>query len=438
MEVLERPGLLKSMKFPEDTSRFIHENYHYGSFYKLQIPFINLYIVTDPSVAQHILILNENNYEKSQIYWKELRKVIGEALGTVEGDRWIEFKKIHNKSFNPGAVRNYFAQVTHYINAYLDNWSEEGQLEDLTEAFAYLNISIVMDTIFGRKETELQHDIASNLAKGENIIAYRSKAPWSPFIASLNGKNREAKSYVRFFDEQSKRAISENLDHPEVVNLMNHLIAESPLKGKNTISLDTIRNEMIVYLGASTETAGVAEAWTTHLLHEHPEYLKKVINEIDTLDCDGINETHLDKLTYTTWAVKESLRLFPPSHAIIRDAMNDDVIGDKKIKKGDAFYISTYGLHRDPRNWEDPDAFIPERFAEEENFKPYHYMPFGAGKHTCIGRFMALPMIVMTVAELFRRFEVKIETERPLKAVSISTLKPDQPIRTTLIPRRTV
>jgi cytochrome P450 len=435
MVTSNKPGLLTSLKFPKDTSKFIHENFHFGSFYKLKIPFITLYVVTDPNVAQYILSHNESNYEKSKIYWKELRKVIGESLGTVEGNKWLQFKKIHNKSFNPAAAQNYFDPIQYYIKEYMDKWAKTGVIEDITEGFANLNISIVMDSVFGTKELERTQEIAANLAKGESIIAYRSKSPLSPLLASLNGKNKEAKGYVQFFDKLSKKAINENVAQPEVQNLMNNLISESSLKGKDTISLDIIRNEMIVYLGASSETAGVAEAWTTYLLHEHPEYLKKVIKEIDSLNCDGIRYSDLEKLPYTTWAVKESLRLYPPSHGLIRDALNADMIKGEKVKKGDTFYISTYGIHRNPMNWDNPNDFKPERFANEENIKPYHFLPFGAGKHTCIGRFVALPMIIMTVAELFRRFEVKIETKKPLRAVSISTLKPNQPIKTILIPR---
>ena len=89
----------------------------------------------------------------------------------------------------------------------------------------------------------------------------------------------------------------------------------------------------------------------------------------------------------------ESLRLFPPATAVERQAGQDYLLGDSKIKvpKDTIIHIATYSLHRDPDLFTDPEKFLPERFfPENRTHHPYAYLPFGAGPRNCLGMRLAL------------------------------------------------
>ena len=63
--------------------------------------------------------------------------------------------------------------------------------------------------------------------------------------------------------------------------------------------------------------------------------------------------------------VDESLRLYPPIWAFTRDPVNDDEIGGYHIPAGSTIVLSPYATQRHRDFWDDPEAFVPERFAPE-------------------------------------------------------------------------
>ena len=211
--------------------------------------------------------------------------------------------------------------------------------------------------------------------------------------------------------------------------MLDELILHSQFNN-GKLSLKDIRNELIVHLGASTETAAVAEGWTLYLLDQNPKYLSEIKKEIDSVtNGNDVNVSDYPQLVKTKRAIQEAMRLFPPSHAIIRDAQSSDIINNIKIAKGSTLFISAYGLHRNPRIWKNPTQFIPERFADETKISKYSYIPFGAGRHTCIGRYLGLPQIVLSVATFLQRFDYELETKGKVLPLSLSTLKPNQPLK---------
>ena len=90
-------------------------------------------------------------------------------------------------------------------------------------------------------------------------------------------------------------------------------------------------------------------------------------------------------------------------------------------------YISAYGLHRNPQFWERPNEFDPNRFLgkNESKIPTYAYIPFGGGKHTCIGRYLAMPMMLLTLAKIIDQYDFDMLGKAKKKPLSLSTLKPE-------------
>ena len=105
------------------------------------------------------------------------------------------------------------------------------------------------------------------------------------------------------------------------------------------------------------------------------------------------------KKSFTVNIIKEAMRLHPPAWAIDRQALEDDSFKEYSWKKGTLIILYIAGLHRNPKYWEQPDSFIPERF-DSENAKNFAYYPFGAGPRLCIGEHFAM----MEMALIIRKF----------------------------------
>jgi cytochrome P450 len=96
--------------------------------------------------------------------------------------------------------------------------------------------------------------------------------------------------------------------------------------------------------------------------------------------------------------------------------------------------VNTYALHRDPRFFEDPERFDPERFAAgwEARIPRYAYLPFGSGPRVCIGNGFAMMEARLVVATLAQRWQFSLEADQEVTPVQLVTLRPRNGIRMAL------
>lgn len=397
------------------------ESYDLGNFHKVNLPFQRIFVVNDPSVLHHILVANEAKYEKSKIYWHQLRQIIGKALGSVEGDEWMVLKHLQKPFYTRTAVEGYLNTVDSLSSQYISNW-QTGKPIDLLHQLAVLNMVTVMTTVFGIEVEENPDEFARMIADGEAFIAWRSKFPWRPFLSYFTPTWQKTKRNLAFLSRFADKIVQKR-QGSKSRNMTDALI-------DNGYGTEHIRNELIVHLGASTETVAVAEGWVLYILGQNPDVLAQVRAEIADITKGGqVTAQHTHQFTYLTAVVKEAMRLYPPSHAIVRDcvAPEGDIIQTQRIEPGDTVYISAYGLHRNPQFWERADEFDPNRFLgqNESKIPAYAYIPFGGGKHTCIGRYLAMPMMLLTLAKIIEKYDFEMLGKAHKKPISLSTLKPE-------------
>ena len=197
-------------------------------------------------------------------------------------------------------------------------------------------------------------------------------------------------------------------------------------------------------LGAR-DTTTVALIWALSLLLNNPEALKNAQVELDTHVGKErwVSDSDLKNLTYLEAVIKETLRLYPAAPIPMpREAITDCIVSGYHIPASTRLVVNLYKIHRDPRVWQDPLEFRPERFltthkdygVRGQNFK---LMPFGAGKRICPGVSFALHTMQFTLASLLHGFEMstpggeKVDmTEGP----GLTNLK-TSPLEVILIPR---
>lgn len=143
------------------------------------------------------------------------------------------------------------------------------------------------------------------------------------------------------------------------------------------------------------------------LLLNHPETLDKAIAEIDA--CIGkdrvLEESDLPKLTYLQNIINETLRLFPPAALIVpHESSSECKVGGFDVSCGTMLLVNIWAIHRDRKQWLEPDKFIPERFENGEG-GGFKFIPFGFGRRGCPGTRMAMRMVGLTLGSLLQCFE---------------------------------
>ncbi|MGB1254131.1 MAG: cytochrome P450, partial [Candidatus Promineifilaceae bacterium] len=191
------------------------------------------------------------------------------------------------------------------------------------------------------------------------------------------------------------------------------------------MSDDLIRDQILTMLIAGHDTSTALLAWALHLLAIHPDMMQEAVAEVDAVVGVGdVSAEHIAKLHYLDSFIKETLRMYPPIHVGNRMAAQDTEIAGYELKAGTRVMASIYLSQRDVRYWDKPNEFCPARFAKgTKKPKAFSYVPFGAGKRTCIGAAFAQVEAKVVLARILQRFELA-DTGRKVSVHMGATLEP--------------
>lgn len=143
------------------------------------------------------------------------------------------------------------------------------------------------------------------------------------------------------------------------------------------------------------------------LLLNHPHVLKKARDEIDNVIGQDrlVEESDLSKLHYLQNIILETFRLFPATPLLLpHQASADCKVSGYDIPAGTLVLVNSWSIHRDPKVWDDPTSFKPERFEGIE-VETHKLMPFGMGRRSCPGNGLAQRVVGLVLASLIQCFE---------------------------------
>ncbi len=159
-------------------------------------------------------------------------------------------------------------------------------------------------------------------------------------------------------------------------------------------------------------TSGTA-AWTLIELLRHPDELAAVVSELDDLYVDGSEVSYqaLREIPRLESAIKEALRLHPPLILVLRVAKQDLSYGGFVIRAGDLVGATPAISNRIAEDFSDPDDFVPVRYLDpraEDRANPWTWIPFGAGRHRCVGAPFAMMQLKAIFSVLLREWEFEL------------------------------
>ncbi|KAL5491876.1 hypothetical protein EMCRGX_G017242 [Ephydatia muelleri] len=275
------------------------------------------------------------------------------------------------------------------------------------------------------------------------IIALKSQLPFVGHLAPYFLPKALEESF-RFLYETSKALIKRrheeehSVQHNDFLQLLLDLETENGSTQNATRSTVFSNNDLIThcmtFLIAGYETTSSCLAYTSYLLAINLDVQEKLCQELDNYFKDhsistGIYEaTH--NIEYLDMVVQESLRIFPPAPLAVGRMCTENIqLGGIDIPKGTAVIVPVMSIHQDPKIWEDPMNFRPERFSVEEKEKRPQlcHLPFGWGPHNCIGMRFALMEVKMALISILQKYKFMqaLETEVPLQTVVAGlTLQP--------------
>ena len=144
---------------------------------------------------------------------------------------------------------------------------------------------------------------------------------------------------------------------------------------------------------AGHETTSQMLSWTWYALSQNPAIEERLYEELrGVLGGRPPEVADLQRLPYLQAVMNESLRLYPPAYVVARMAIEPCQIGGYDIPLGATILLSPWVTHRDPRFFDDPETYRPERWLDglAQRLPAGAYFPFGDGPRRCIGQGFAL------------------------------------------------
>lgn len=200
-------------------------------------------------------------------------------------------------------------------------------------------------------------------------------------------------------------------------------------------------------LGGSDTTSGTL-TWAISLLLNNRHALKKAQEELDQQVGKerAVDESDTQNLVYLQAIIKETLRLYPAGPLLApREAMEDCTISGYHVPAGTRLMINAWKIQRDPRVWENPSAFQPERFLPghgahadvDVRGQQFELIPFGSGRRSCPGASSALQVLHLTLARLLHAFELATPLDQPVDMSESPglTIPKATPLKVLLSPR---
>ena len=234
------------------------------------------------------------------------------------------------------------------------------------------------------------------------------------------------------------------------------LLIEQHLKDPIHFTELDIREEVDTFMFEGHDTTAMSLIWTLHLLGNHPDIQDRVHKEIDEIrqHSDDYNDdrtmfnwsqNELRRMKFLEVCIKEALRIYPSVPVISRYPHQDTEIEPNLIiPKGTSISLVLYMIQRDPKYFQQPERFIPDRFIEGSehycgHMNPFAFVPFSAGPRNCIGQKFALQEEKTVLATLLSKYLVESGDNVGDVAVNPALiLRPKSSVNIRFIPRDAV
>lgn len=363
-----------------------------------------------------------------------LKPLLGDGLFISDGPIWQKRRKIVAPIIHASRLSEFVPAMVEVAVEMRDRWAEvpEGrEINALTE-MGQLTAEIICRTIFGRAlGHEHAHEIVDAFSDyqrriGQTALGAMFGLPdWMPrFYSGAIRKSVDRITAVLDDIIESYRRRGGSADGA----MIGHLIeARDPDTGE-PLGNEAIRNEAAVIFMAGHETTANTLAWAWYLLSQAPEVEARLHEELDHVLGGRVPTLgDLPRLAYTRAVIDETLRLYPPVPFLAREAVRDVTLQRRRFKRGSLIMVVPWLLHRHKLLWDDPDAFVPERFlaGAERAIDKYAYVPFAMGPRVCAGMAFGLAESVLCLATLAQSFALRLRPEARVEPVCRLTLRPE-------------
>jgi cytochrome P450 len=415
------------LRFRRDPLQFFTETHReFGDIAKFSFGPLQVYLVSHPDWIEDVLVTSAKKFEKG-VALQRAKRLLGEGLLTSEGQAHLRQRRTIQPLFHRQQVQRFAEAMVKHALRWRESIAPNATI-DVTNEMAGLTLAIVGETLFSSNVQADADEVREALTAAVQSfgiaflpgLEYFEKLPLPIFTRVRKARERLDKVIHRVIAERR----GESSASGDLVSML--LAARDPENPSAPGMSDLqIRDEAMTIFLAGHETTANAMAWTWYLLGKSAAVEAKLHEELARVlngRTPGVED--VPKLEYTRAIVAESMRLYPPAWTMGRRAIEPHTIDGHVIEPGALVIVSQWIAHHDPRWWNEPDTFNPERWQNQAgkmeagtgNRPRYAYFPFGGGSRICIGESFAWTEAILLLATIAQHWRFVAGSEPELEA----------------------
>jgi sterol 14-demethylase len=344
-----------------------------------------------------------------KIAYRMMTPVFGEGVVfDAPPERLNEQLRILMPALRDRNMRTYADIFTEEVDGMVAKWAEQGEIDllDFTaELTTYTSSHCLLGSEFRRSMNDEFARVYGDLEKGVNAIAYVNPYLPLPVFRRRDRARARLLEMITAIIDQRRASGSDAQDALQV-------LMESRYSDGTALTPNEITGILTASMFAGHHTSSGTEAWTIIELARNPEWMARVVAELDGLYARdaGLTYQAFREVPVLESVLTEVLRLHPPLVILMRGVLEDFTVEGVTIPAGKLVAISPAVSHRIPELFRDPTRFDPSRYDEgrAEDETPFAWIPFGGGHHRCSGAAFAIMQLKAITMSLLRRFTFEL------------------------------
>jgi cytochrome P450 len=426
-----RPGFGNPLEFFRNVART------YGDIASYRMAGELLFLVNEPSLIRDILVTNNRNFTKSRGL-ERTKRLLGNGLLTSEGAFHLRQRRLMQPAFHRERIAGYGRAMVEYADRMRREWTDGATL-DVAREMNRLTLSIVGKTLFDA-DVEAQAAAVGEALTGVIESFWMTMLPFADLLEKLPVPSlRRARLARARLDAIIYRLIAERRaggrDHGDLLSM---LLAAQDEDDGGVMTDQQVRDEAMTIFLAGHETTANALTWTWYLVSGDADVRARLHAEIDRVLQGRLpSVADIPSLPYVERIVTEAMRLYPPAWLIGRRAIASHQLGPYVAPARSILIMSPFIIQRDARYYADPERFDPDRWTPEfkASLPRFAYFPFGGGPRQCIGEPFAWMELILIVATIAQRWDLRLVPGHPVEMQPLITLRAKHGMRMTAAAR---
>lgn len=403
---------LNPLGFPRSLARV-------GAIVRVDLGGLPVYFLTTQELVHEVLVTQGQHVDKGHIF-DRLRPLFGNGLITSAEAYHRKQRRLIQPLFDNSKMASYAGVMRKHAIAMAKSWAP-GQTVAIDEAMYELTMTTVGEIMFSVAMAK------PAIAEAQLLLPKLSKdtirQAFAPDFCEWvlppihKGFGVRAQRMHHVLDQLIQHYHANPDKHDDLLALV--LSARDPESGQ-AMTDQQARDELLTILVAGTEPTAVTLAWVFHELGRHPEIQQKVREELNSVFGDQpFTHNKMRDLAYTNRVLNEVTRLHP-ALAVMRRPTVPIELGGVSIPAGTELAFSPRALHRDPRYFDNPDTFDPDRWLPERAHEVPRmaFIPFSDGNRRCIGENFGWVEMVVALASIIPRWRMSPASRRRVREMA--------------------